>query len=175
MPLAEILRAAPDTITLVDHLDWCRRTGMAGLLEVTNRRAVEPLAALLATAPVDGLTVGSFLGAALDALKARVPGLRTSLMIGSVLNAEFMANLAARFRCDGVNPCWRGRDSYPHSLTVPKVSALRGHGLSVTLWNEERPEELQRLIALGADAICTDSPAVLRLLLDGPTPPAAVH
>ena len=39
----------------------------------------------------------------------------------------------------------------------------------ITLWHEERVDELGALVALDPDAICTNTPAVLRGLVDAPT------
>jgi hypothetical protein len=43
---------------------------------------------------------------------------------------------------------------------------LRGAGLAVTLWHEERESELAALVLLEADGICTNAPARLRKLID---------
>ena len=51
---------------------------------------------------------------------------------------------------------------------------LRAAGLSVTLWHEEREEELAILATLGVDAICTNVPDRLRAIVDRLAADAAV-
>ena len=46
------------------------------------------------------------------------------------------------------------------------IEHLRRHGLAITLWHEEREAELRALVALEPDAICTNTPAVLRRIVD---------
>ena len=48
------------------------------------------------------------------------------------------------------------------------MAVLRRAGLAITLWHEERESELRALVALRPDAICTDTPALLRRILDRP-------
>jgi hypothetical protein len=43
---------------------------------------------------------------------------------------------------------------------------LRKARLAVTLWHEERVDELRALVALRPDAICTNTPATLRRIVD---------
>ena len=100
-------------------------------------------------------------------MKQTNPGLRTSFMVGSVVTADDLVYLAASYRADGVHPCWEGRAARPHRLLdAAFVERLRRAGLAITLWHEEREEELRALVALRPDAICTNTPAVLRAIVD---------
>ena len=47
-------------------------------------------------------------------------------------------------------------------LTSQSVAAARALGLKVGGWTVNEPLEMQRLIALGVDAICTDRPDILQ-------------
>ena len=46
------------------------------------------------------------------------------------------------------------------------IDRLRDAALALTLWHEEREDELRALVALEPDAICTNTPAVLRRIVD---------
>ena len=76
---------------------------------------------------------------------------------------EELVRLAAAFRADGVHLCWETRAARPHRLLDRTIiDRLRRAGLAITLWHEEREDELQELVALEPDAICTNTPAILR-------------
>jgi glycerophosphoryl diester phosphodiesterase len=113
------------------------------------------------------IVVGGFHGPALAALKAHTPQIRTSLMMGSVVAPQDLVWLAKTYLADGVHPCWEARSPHPHQLIDAAAIALfRKARLAVTLWHEEREDELRALVALAPDAICTDTPATLRRLVD---------
>ena len=164
LDVAEILRDAPETVRFDDLLTWRRRNSDVGLLvEIKDRAAVPALAVAIESEDPARIVVGGFDCIALRAFKARRPEMRTSLMLGSVLDARDMIDLARRYRADGVHPCWEARAPRASALVAPEdVAALHGAGLAVTLWHEERVEELTALVALGVDGICTDTPGVLR-------------
>jgi len=57
---------------------------------------------------------------------------------------------------------------HPHRLLdASAIALLRRARLAITLWHEERESELRALVALHPDAICTNTPAVLRRIVDG--------
>jgi glycerophosphoryl diester phosphodiesterase len=89
-------------------------------------------------------------------------------MMGSVAGPEELVRLAAAFRADGVHLCWERRAARPHRLLDPAaIDRLRRAGLAITLWHEEREDELRAMVAFEPDAICTNTPAVLRRIVDG--------
>ena len=51
--------------------------------------------------------------------------------------------------------------------TAERVAEARTLGLKVGAWTVNEPEEMEHLIALGLDAICTDRPDILAGLLEG--------
>ena len=166
LPRAEIMRRAPDTVALPDLFAWQARQQVGLLVEIKDRAAVSRLAETVPTEPRD-IVVAGFDALAVAAFKALRPEVATSLMIGSVLSVDDMTLLAGRHGADGVHPCWEARAPRASALlTVEDVAALHAAGLKATLWHEERPDELARLIGLGVDAICTDNPARLRALVD---------
>ena len=166
--LAEIEARAPGTVVLADLLVFAERAPIDLLVEIKDPDAAEAVAKMIAASPrPERIVIGSFHGPALAAVKATAPGLRTSFMIGSVAGPEELVRLAAAFRADGVHLCWETRAARPHRLLDRTIiDRLRRAGLAITLWHEEREDELRALVALGPDAICTNTPAVLRRTVD---------
>jgi len=169
LTLAELEARAPGTIVLADLLAFAERAPIDLLVEIKDPSAAQAVAKMIAaSARPDRIVVGSFHGPALAAVKATAPGLRTSFMIGSVAGPEEVVRLAAAFTADGVHLCWETRAARPHRLLDRTIiDRLHRAGLALTLWHEEREEELRALVALEPDAICTNTPAVLRRIIDG--------
>jgi glycerophosphoryl diester phosphodiesterase len=66
-----------------------------------------------------------------------------------------------------VHLCWEARAPRPHGLLdAGLIERLRRAGLAITLWHEEREDELRALVALEPDGICTNTPAALRRIVD---------
>jgi glycerophosphoryl diester phosphodiesterase len=168
LTVTELEAAEPGTIRLVDLFDWVAQTTAGLLIEVKDPEAAEAVGAMVATNPAwDRTVVGGFHGPALAAAKVARPRVRTSFMIGSVMGAEELIRLATAYRVDGVHLCWEARAPRPHVLLdAPLIQRLRRNGLTTTLWHEEREEELRLLVALEPDAICTNTPAGLRRIVD---------
>ncbi len=160
-------RLEPQTVLAEELIDWAQESTIGLLIELKDARSVDGLARLLEGRTTGRLTIGAFSGPNLLSIREQLPKQRTSLMIGSVLGVEEMAYLARRYRCDGVHPCWEFRDPYPDRLLrTEEIADLRARGLEVTLWHEEREDELRQLIAVAPDAICTNTPARMRALVD---------
>ena len=71
------------------------------------------------------------------------------------------------YRTDGVHLCWESRAPRPHRLLDPAALArLREARLRIALWHEERESELRALVELRPDAICTNTPALLRRIVE---------
>ena len=167
--LAELEARAPGTVVLADLLVFAERAPIDLLVEIKDPNAAEAVAKMIAASPrPERIVVGSFHGPALAAVKATASSLRTSFMIGSVAGPEELIRLAAAFRADGVHLCWETRAVRPHRLLDhTTIDGLHRAGLAITLWHEEREEELRAMVALEPDAICTNAPAVLRRIIDG--------
>ncbi len=162
-------------VPLDDLLAWRRglERRFVLLVELKDPLAASAVARMLAEEPPGDTWLGGFHGPALAAAHAAVPELNTSLMVGSVVGAEDLVHLARRFGCAGVHPCWEARARSPADLLSPAAAAaMRSAGLFLTLWHEERVEQLRRLVALGVDAICTDTPGRLRAIVDTHDPAA---
>lgn len=167
---AEIDALEPGLVRLADLLDWAPRSRINLLIELKDPEIALRVGALVAVSPWrDRITIGGFHGPALAELKACTPDVRTSLMVGTVVAPADLVRLAQAYRADGVHPCWEHRSPTPHRLLdAAAVAQVRQAGLALTLWHEERKGELQALVALGPDAICTDDPALLRRIVDEP-------
>ena len=165
---AEIHALEPGLVRLAELLAWAPQADIDLLVEVKDPDvAVAVCAMVAASAWRERIVVGSFHGPALAAGKASAPGVATSLMIGTVIAPEDLIRLALAYRVDGVHPCWEHRSPHPHRLLdAAAIARLREARLAVTLWHEERESELRALVALGADAICTNVPALLRRIVD---------
>ena len=155
--------------SLPDLLAWARVAPIALLVESKAPAATTAIGrAIVDSGLVHRCVVGGFHGPALAAARRAVPELRTSFMIGSVAAVEELVPLCRAYGVEGVHLCWEARAPRPHELLLPDmVDRLRDAGLVVTLWHEERPDELHALVALRPDAICTNTPAVLRRIVDG--------
>jgi glycerophosphoryl diester phosphodiesterase len=173
---AEIGAGAHGVVVLRDLLDWAERVGIDLLVEVKDPDATVAVASMIAArAWRDRIVLGSFHGPALAAVKATVPSVRTSFMMGSVAAPDDLVQLASAYRVEGLHLCWESRAARPHRL-IDRAAIDRLHraGLAITLWHEEREDELQKLVALEPDAICTDTPAVLWHIVDARSAPEGV-
>jgi len=168
MTLAEIDARAPGTVVLADLLSFAARSAIDLLVEIKDPDAAGAAARMIAASGrSERIMVGSFSGPALAIVKATSPGVRTSFMMGSVVAAEQLVSLAAALRVDGVHLCWETRAARPHQLLDrATIGRLRRSGLAITLWHEEREDELHAMVALEPDAICTNTPAVLRRIVE---------
>ena len=168
MTLAEIEARAPGTVVLADLLSFAARSAIDLLVEIKDPDAAGAAARMIAASGrSERIMVGSFSGPALAIVKATSPGVRTSFMMGSVVAAEQLVSLAAALRVDGVHLCWETRAARPHQLLDrATIGRLRRAGLAITLWHEEREDELHAMVALEPDAICTNTPAVLRRIVE---------
>jgi glycerophosphoryl diester phosphodiesterase len=172
-PLRDLTASAieavkPGTIVLADLLHWAATACINLLVEIKEPEAALPTARMIAGSAWHGrVVVAGFHGPMLATVKSAFPDLKTSFMVGSVLAAGELVHVATVYRADGLHLCWEGRASRPHALVdAALIARLRRMGFAVTLWHEERDDELRALVELGADAICTDTPAVLRRIVD---------
>lgn len=166
----EVMRLAPDTLTFDALLAWQRTQPIDLLVEIKDRAAVPALARLLPGDPGPGIVVAGFDTIAVARFGHQRPDVATSVMVGSVVAVDAMIALARQVGAGGVHPCWEARAPRASTLlNADDVAQVHDAGLMLTLWHEERPDELAALVALGVDAICTDTPARLRALIDSGT------
>lgn len=126
--------------------------------EGTPRAMVDLLRANQFTAPAQ-VIVGSFQLALVRETKQIAPELQVSLLVGPVLPAPELIEMAREAHADYIHLCWESRAPQPHKLLTPELlNALRAAGLGIVLWHEERDEELRVLRTLDVDGICTNTP-----------------
>jgi len=168
MTAVAVAAAHPGTVELAALLRWAAIKGLGVLVEIKDPDAA-PLVirTIRRCTSLDRVVVAGFHGPMLASIKAALPEVKTSFMIGSVVAADELVHLARAYRADGVHLCWEHRAARPHRLIDPILfDRLRHADLVVTLWHEERERELHALVALEPDAICTNTPAVLRRMVD---------
>jgi glycerophosphoryl diester phosphodiesterase len=165
---AELGARTGELVTLQELLEWAAPTRIGLLVEIKDPDTAVAVAAMIAASPMrERSVIGSFSAPALAKVNAARSGVRTSFMMGSVVGADNLIHLAAACRADGVHLCWESRAPRPHRLLdADAIKRLRDGGLAITLWHEERDDELRALVALGPDAICTNTPAELRRIVD---------
>jgi glycerophosphoryl diester phosphodiesterase len=115
---------------------------------------------------VDQVIVNSFYPWLIQKTKFLDPMIHTSMLIrGEDRQADFVA-WALAVTADYIHPCWENEIPTPHKLlTTDMISSIRRHGLGLITWHEERPSELQELVKLGVDGICTNAPDLLAVIL----------
>lgn len=165
---AEVAAMHAGLVLLEELLDWAASRRIGLLVEVKDPDCAMAVGAMISVSNArDRIVASGFHAPALAGLKSRWPAVRTSLMMGSVVAPEQLIRLATTCGADGIHPCWEGRAPYPHRLLdVAAIALIRGAGLNLTLWHEERESELRALVALAPDAICTNVPAMLRRIVD---------
>jgi glycerophosphoryl diester phosphodiesterase len=165
---ADIEAMEPGLVHLEELLAWAPRKKIGLLVEIKDPDCAIPVGEMVAASPWrERIMIGGFHWPALAAVKERLPAIRTSLMIGSVVAPEDLVRLAKAYHADGVHPCWEARSPHPHRLLdAIAIKLLRDAGLTIILWHEERESELGALVALRPDAICTNLPAMLRRIVD---------
>ncbi len=152
--------------TFEDVLSVCRECNLGLYIEFkdTSERLTAHLIDLLKTA---GLLDQSILfGARPDHIvyaKQIEPAARTCLSYRQAgIDPILMAQAC---RADGLNLAW---EDYPDPLaylTPEWLGRVRGAGLRLMSWHEERAAFLSGLIALGIDDLCTNDPALAHRLV----------
>jgi glycerophosphoryl diester phosphodiesterase len=117
--------------------------------------AVEPTVAQLSGRDLGKYSlVGSFNSAWVARATDRAPHIATAILFGAftVDPVALARSCGARY----VHPCWE-RHPAPHTLLTPEwLARVRGAGLGIICWHEERPAVLEALLRLGVTGICTD-------------------
>jgi len=152
--------------TLIEAMECAR--GRAQLyIELKNQFSTEPVVhALQSNDFVDQAILASFYPWLLQKAKFLEPRLRTSMMVRMEDRSNDYISWALTIEADYVHPCWEEAADFPHVLVPPDlIASIRNRGLGIFLWHEERPEELNELVKLDVDGICTNTPEVLAAIL----------
>ena len=103
--------------------------------------------------------VGSFRPDWLAEFKALAPKMDTSVLFSS-LHVD-PVKLARSIGATYVHPCWERYSNPSALLTAEWMARVRGAGLGIICWHEERPDQIAALRRLGVDGICSDAPELL--------------
>jgi glycerophosphoryl diester phosphodiesterase len=152
--------------TLAEVIDLVR--GRAQLyIEMKGQRTPGAVVdTLRRTAFIDQAIAGSFFPWLPQKVKFLEPAIRTSVLVASRDRQYPFIDWVLAVEADYVHPCWERDSPTPHELLTPSlIEKIRGHGLRIVLWHEERPEELRELVKLDVDGICTNTPDLLAAIL----------
>lgn len=106
----------------------------------------------------DQVIAGSFHPNLLVESRDEHPHVDTSILVGEPKPVEMLA-LAADLGTEYAHPCWENAHTTPsHLLGHSIVDDARRAGIGIVTWQEDRPSELDALLDLGVDAICTNEP-----------------
>jgi glycerophosphoryl diester phosphodiesterase len=146
--------------SLDDALALCRDEQIGAYIEIKDGAAVPGLVRCLERSEwAAACLIGSFQPEWLAKARALDPGLRTSILFGSV--DVDPVQLARSIDAQYVHPCWE-RDTQPSALLTREwVDRVHSAGLGIITWHEERPAEIAALRRLGIEGICSDAPDLL--------------
>ncbi|WP_068550240.1 glycerophosphodiester phosphodiesterase [Thermosulfidibacter takaii] len=155
----------PNILALTEFLDLFLNNETQLLLEIKDPQTVSPLINTLLLYPCNlvknNVIIGSFNGPILQILKEAFPTVRTSLQFGTVFEINDMIQLAKKYSCHFVHPCWEARSPYPEQLiNHDDVETVKREGLEMIIWQEDRPQALEVMLRLPAYGICTNNPEI---------------
>jgi glycerophosphoryl diester phosphodiesterase len=153
--------------TLTEVIDLARDRAKL-YIELKGQRTPGPVVdALNSMSFVDQVIVSSYFPGLIKKAKFLNPKIRTSLLItGHEEREDDFMERALVVAVNYIHPCWENEISTPSRLLTPDyISKIRRHGLGFITWHEEQPSELQKLVKLGPDGICTNTPDVLAAIL----------
>lgn len=81
-----------------------------------------------------------------------------------VLSASYPITAVAMVRAAGATMLWQERQLVDRAL----ADALHEAEMELVAWTVDDPSEMQRLLALGVDALCTNRPDIGRQTVDAP-------
>jgi glycerophosphoryl diester phosphodiesterase len=136
-------------------------------IELKDPFSTEPVVnALQSTDFVDQAILASFLPWLPQKAKFLEPRLRTSMLVRMEGRSNDYISWALSIEADCVHPNWEKAAAFPHVLVPPDlIASIINWGLGIILWHEERPEDLNELVKLDVDGICTNTPDVLAAIL----------
>jgi len=153
--------------TLTETIECVRGRGQL-YIELKDLFSTEPVIhTLQSTDFVDHAIVASFLPWLPQKAKFLEPHLRTSMLVRMEDRSNDYISWALSIEADYVHPAWEQAAAFPHVLVPPDfIASTRNRGLGIILWHEERQEELNEMVKLDVDGICTNTPDVLAAILE---------
>ena len=152
--------------TLIEVIDLARDR-VELYIELKGQHTIDLVVdALNSMAFVDQVIVGSFYPWLIQKAKTLDSTIRTSLLIRHEEQGSVLVERALAVVADYLHPCWKKEIPTPYRILTPDLNSnIHKHGLGFITWHEERPSELQKLVKLGVDGICTKTPDVLATIL----------
>lgn len=152
--------------TLTEVIDLARDRAKL-YIELKGQRTPVPVVdALSSMAFMNQVIISSFYPWLIQQIKFLNPKIRTSLLIRSEDQEADFVEWALAVAADYVHPAWENEIPTPSKLLTPDMLInIRRQGLGLVIWQEDRPSELQELVKLGPDGICTNTPDVLAAIL----------
>ncbi len=152
--------------TLTEVIDLARDRAKL-YIELKGQRTPVPVVdALSSMAFMNQVIISSFYPWLIQKIKFLNPKIRTSLLIRSEDQEADFVEWALAVAADYVHPAWENEIPTPSKLLTPDMLInIRRQGLGLVIWQEDRPSELQELVKLGPDGICTNTPDVLAVIL----------
>jgi len=115
----------------------------------------------------DQVIVNSFYPWLIQKIKFLNPKIRTSMLIRSEDQEADFVEWALAVGADYIHPAWEDYSAEPHKLLTKEwLFNVRSVGLGIISWHDDRLLELQELVKLGLDGICTNKPDVLTAILE---------
>lgn len=151
--LAEVIDLARDRVKLYIELKGQRTPGP--VVDMIHSMVFE-----------DQVIVCSFYPWLIQKIKFLNPLIHTSMLIRNEDRKADFVEWALAVAADYVHPCWENALPTPHkTLTPESITAIRRQNLGLIIWQEQRPSELQKLVQLNVDGICTNAPDILAAIL----------
>lgn len=155
------LRPEAPIPSLAEVLYWARnRVGV--YVELKGSGTAAPVADLVQSLKMtDQVIVGSLNPLLLAQMRAQAPEIPVSVLI-SEPDPALLLRLGQELGTDYVHPCWERADPTPHKLLKGGIiESVREADMGLIIWQEDREEELEHLLRLSPDGICTNVPARL--------------
>jgi len=144
--------------TLEEAIVCCQDYNINLYLEIKSGSVVQSVVELIQQNHIfDRTILCSFRPDWVARAQAINPNIVTSVLFDSVgIDA---VKLAQAVGAQYVHPAWEGRSAEPHKLLTKKwLHNVRSAGLGIISWHEECLLELQELVKLDLDGICTNTP-----------------
>lgn len=109
---------------------------------------------------LNSVMVWSFFPKAIEGIRSAEPRIPSALLVSERHAASLpsLREVAIRLGAQGLSV-------YHEGATEDSLHVCRRSGLALYTWTPDEPAEIQRLIALGVDGICTDYPDRLQAVL----------
>jgi len=168
MSLEEAKGKIPDSMEVVEVLEWAEEKGIGLYLDIKDRDMIGELTEILKDFGGKGNIVVSSSDdfPFMRRFKELNEHVLTALLFRNLLPPEDMVSFAKKYHGDIIHPCWEKKHPYPSTLiTSEDIKFMNSEGFEVVCWHEEREEELKELVKKGFWGITTNDPEALGRIL----------